>query len=65
MAHTHQLREQPAVVRPVIGFVVLATILCLLVGPVGILYALGFGVLFLLIYGLSAAFAAFLDPDVY
>jgi len=48
-----------------IGLAVMATILCLFLGPVGILYALGFWVLLLLIYLLTTAFAALLDPDVY
>ena len=65
MIQTHSLREQPAVVRTIIGFVVIAAVLCLFLGPIGILYALGFEVLFLLIYLLTTAFAAFLDPDVY
>jgi len=65
MIQMHWLREQPAVVRTIIGFVVIATVLCLFLGPIGILYALGFEVLFLLIYLLTSAFAALLDPDVY
>jgi len=48
-----------------IGFVVIAALLCLFLGPIGILYALGFEVLVLLIYLLASAFAALLDPDVY
>jgi len=48
-----------------IGFVVFATLLCLFLGPIGILYALGFEVLYLLLYLLSTVFAALLDPDVY
>jgi hypothetical protein len=65
MARTHSFREQPAIVRSLIGLVVLATILYLLLGPVGILYAVGFEVLYLLTYLLMTAFAALLDPDVY
>jgi hypothetical protein len=48
-----------------IGLVVIATILCLFLGPIGILYALGFEVLYLLTYLLTTALAALLDPDVY
>ena len=44
-----------------VGLVVIATVLCLIFGPIGILYALGFEVLYLL----TIAFAALLDPDVY
>jgi hypothetical protein len=65
MVHTHWFREQPAIVRSVIGFVVMAAVLCLFLGPMGVLYALGFEVLYLLVYLLSTAFAALLDPDVY
>jgi hypothetical protein len=65
MIQTHSLREQPAVVRTIVGFVVIAAVLCLFLGPIGILYALGFEVLVLLIYLLTSAFAALLDPDVY
>jgi len=65
MIQTHSFRKQPAIARTLIGFAVIATILCLFLGPVGILYAMGFGVLFLLIYLLTTAFAALLDPDVY
>ena len=65
MFRTRSFRKQPAIGRTVIGFTVMATILYLFLGPVGILYALGFGVLFLLIYLLTTAFAALLDPDVY
>ena len=62
---THWFREQPAVVGAMIGFVVIATVLCLFLGPIGILYALGFDLLYLLIYLVTIAFAALLDPDVY
>ena len=55
------LRKQPPIVRTMVGFVVIATVLCLFFGPIGILYALGFEVLYLL----TIAFAALLDPDVY
>jgi hypothetical protein len=65
MIQTHSIREQPVIVRTLIGFLVIATVLCVLLGPIGILYALGFEVLFLLIYLLTTAFAALLDPDVY
>jgi hypothetical protein len=65
MIQTHWLREQSAVVRTMIGFVALATLLCVFLGPTGILYALGFEALYWLLYLLSSAFAALLDPDVY
>ncbi len=48
-----------------IGFVTIATVLCLFFGPIGILYALGLEVLYLLTYLLTIALAALLDPDVY
>ena len=57
----HWFREQRPIVRSTIGFVLVATVLCLLLGPVGILYALGLEVLYLL----TVAFAASLDPDEY
>jgi hypothetical protein len=57
----HWFREQSPVVRSTIGFVLMATVLCLLLGPVGILYALGFEIVYLL----AMAFAALLDPDEY
>ena len=57
----HWFREQRPIVRSMIGFVLIATVLCLLLGPVGILYALGLEVLYLL----TVAFAALLDPDEY
>jgi hypothetical protein len=57
----HWFRKQPPIVRTMVGFVVIATVLCLLFGPIGILYALGFEALYLL----TMAFSAILDPDVY
>jgi hypothetical protein len=57
----HWLRKQPPIVRTVVGFVMTATVLCLIFGPTGILYAVGVEVLYLLTVG----FAAILDPDVY
>ena len=57
----HWFREQRPIVRSMIGFAVIATVLCLLLGPVGILYAVGLEVLYLL----TVAFAALLDPDEY
>jgi hypothetical protein len=57
----HWFRKQPPIVRTMVGFVLIATVLCLLFGPIGILYALGFEALYLL----TMAFAAILDPDVY
>ena len=62
---THRFRERPAVIGAMTGFVVIATVLYLFLGPIGILYALGFEVLYLLIYLATIAFAALLDPDVY
>jgi hypothetical protein len=58
-------REQHALVRTVIWFVVLATALYLFFGAIGILYALGLEAVYLVIYLLTTAFASFLDPDVY
>ena len=57
----HRFRKQRPIVRTMVGLVVIATVLCLIFGPIGILYALGFEVLYLL----TIAFAALLDPDVY
>jgi len=54
-------RKQPAIARAMVGFVVIATVLCLLFGPIGILYALGFEALYLLTIG----FAALLGPDLF
>ena len=65
MIHTHSFRNHPATVKSVIGFVVIAIALYLLLGPIGILYALGLAILFLLAHLLTIAFAALLDPDVY
>jgi hypothetical protein len=48
-----------------IGFVVIAAVLYLFFGPIGVLYALGFQVLCVLIYLLTIAFGTLLDPDVY
>ena len=61
----HWFRKQPPIVRAVVGSMVIATVLCLCFGATGILYALGFGVLYLLTYLLTMAFAEILDPDVY
>jgi hypothetical protein len=44
-----------------VGFALIATVLCLFFGPIGVLYALGFEVLYLL----TIAFAALLGPDVF
>jgi hypothetical protein len=65
MVQLHWFREQRPIVRSMIGLVVIATVLCLFLGPIGILYALGFEVLYLLTYLLTTALAALLDPDVY
>ena len=61
MVQVHWFREQRPIVRSMIGFVVIATVLYLFLGPIGILYALGFEVLYLL----TMALASLLDPDVY
>jgi len=65
MFEMHWFREQPPIVRTTIGFVVMATVLWLLLGPTGILYAIGFEVLYLLSYLLTTAFAALLVSDEY
>ena len=65
MIQTHSFRQQPTIVRTIIGFVVIATVLCLLFGPIGVLYAVGLEVLYLLSYLFAVAFATLLDPDVY
>jgi hypothetical protein len=65
MVQLHWFREQRPIVRSMIGLAVIATVLCLFLGPIGILYALGFEVLYLLTYLLTTALAALLDPDVY
>jgi len=65
MVQARWFREHPAIVRTVIGFVVIATILCLFLGPIGILYAAGFEIVYLLTYLLLTALAALLYPDVY
>ena len=65
MVQIHWFQEQHPVVRSMIAFVVIATVLCLFLGPVGILYALGFEVLYLLTYLLTITLAALLGPDVY
>ena len=57
----HWFRKQPPSVRAMVGFVVIATVLCSFLGPIGVLYALGFEVLYLL----TIAFAALLSPDVF
>jgi hypothetical protein len=61
MVQIHWFREQRPVFRSMIGFVAIAAVLCVFLGPVGILYALGFEVLYLLMI----AVAALLGPDVY
>jgi hypothetical protein len=65
MIQIHSFREQHPIVGSIIGFVVIATVLCLFLGPTGILYALAFGVLYLLTYLLTITLAALLGPDVY
>ena len=61
MVHRHWFRDHPAFVRATMGFVVIAALLYLIFGPIGTLFALGFAVVYLL----TMAFAALLDPDVY
>ncbi len=65
MVQAHWFQEQRPIVRSMIGFVVIATVLYLFLGPIGILYALGFEVLYLLTYLLTMALASLLDPDIY
>ena len=65
MVQAHWFQEQRPIVRSMIGLAVIATVLCLFLGPIGILYALGFEVLYLLTYLLTMALVALLDPDVY
>jgi hypothetical protein len=62
---THWFREHPALVAAMIGFMVTASLFYLILGRIGILFALGFAALFLLTYLLMTAFGSFLDPDVY
>jgi hypothetical protein len=54
-------QKQHPTVRAMAGFVVIAAVLYLFFGPIGILYALGIEVLYLLTIG----FAALLGPDVF
>jgi hypothetical protein len=65
MVQTHWFGEHRPIFTSMIGFVVIATLLCLLLGPIGIVYALGFEVLYLLTYLLTTALAGLLDPDEY
>jgi len=65
MVQLHWFREQRAIVRSMIGLIMIAAVLCLFLGPIGILYALGFEVLYLLTYLLTMALASLLDPDIY
>ncbi len=65
MIQTRSFRKRNIIARTMIALAVMATLLCLFLGPIGILYELGFWVLLLLIYLLATAFAALLDPDVY
>jgi len=58
----HWFREHPAFIRQVIGFLVITIVLCFLLGPTGILYAVGFEVIYLLAYLFMVAFATLLDP---
>jgi hypothetical protein len=62
---THWFRDHPAIVGTLVGFVMTATVLYLLIGRVGILYALGFVAFYLLTCLLTNAFGSLLDPDVY
>jgi hypothetical protein len=54
-------RKLSPVIGALVGFLVVAAVLCLFLGPTGILYAVGFEVLHLLTF----AFAAILDPKTY
>jgi hypothetical protein len=63
MIQTHQFRKQPVIARSMIVFVAIATALYLQLGLIGILYALGFELAFLLIYQLYVAVASLLDSD--
>jgi len=48
-----------------IGFLVITIVLCFLLGPTGIPYAVGFEVIYLLTYLFMVGFATLLYPDVY
>jgi hypothetical protein len=61
----HWLRKHPAVIRKMIGFLVITIVLCFPLGPTGILYAVGFEVIYLLTYLFMVGFATLLYPDVY
>ena len=61
----HWFGKHPAIVRTMIGFVVIATVLCWFLGPIGILYAAGFEILYLLADLVMTAAAALLYPDEY
>jgi hypothetical protein len=65
MVQMHWFREHPAVIRKLTGFLVITIVLCFLFGPTGILYVVGFEVIFLLTYLFMVAFATLLYPDVY
>jgi hypothetical protein len=62
---TFSLPEQRAIVKKIIAFLVITVALYWLLGPDGVAYALGLGAVFLVLYLLTRAFAALLDPDVY
>ena len=62
---SHALSGLHGLARTIVPMVVVATLLCFYLGPTGILYALGFEVILLLIYRLTVALAGLLDPDVY
>lgn len=62
---THSFQDQHAIVKKIVAFLVITIALYWLLGPVGILYALTLGAVFLLFYLLTKAFASLLDPDVY
>ena len=65
MVLTHWFRGHPALARTMIGFAVTAALFYLLLGPTGILYALGFAALYGLTYLLATAFGSLLFPDEY
>ena len=64
-SQTLWLREQHAIVKKSIAFLVIMIALYWLFGPPGITYALALGAVFLVLYLLTRAFASLLDPDVY
>jgi hypothetical protein len=62
---THSFQEQHAIIKKIVAFVAITIMMYWLLGPAGVLYALGFGTIFVVAYLLTKAFASLLDPDVY